>query len=199
MDEVVLSKETLAILDGFPGCSLDLKVLESGNGLLDSVDVDRSLVNWQEESAILNAQLERSAKLVEDELSRKAAEAYIPGPVRSALQEGGGGPRSVDGLRKVSVIFIKLYDVVMPKMFDASNVDAFLEATQHQAKLVQESAYHYWATLRQFILDDKGFVAIVVVGLPPLFHEDNANRAIKVRLELLFSGILDTTLCLGLV
>lgn len=38
---------------------------------------------------------------------------------------------------------------------------------------VQEAVCHYDATLRQFIVDDKGTVAIVVFGLPPIFHEVN--------------------------
>ena len=36
---------------------------------------------------------------------------------------------------------------------------------------IQEAVCHYDATLRQFIVDDKGTVAIVVFGLPPMFHE----------------------------
>lgn len=36
---------------------------------------------------------------------------------------------------------------------------------------IQEGVCYYEATLRQFIVDDKGTVAIVVFGLPPIFHE----------------------------
>lgn len=89
------------------------------------------------------------------------------------------------GLRKLTVIFFKLYDVTLPKTFDeeASRME-FLKQAQEQAQLVQEAAYHYYATLRQLILDDKGFVAIVALGLPPFFFEDNAVRAIKVAQRL---------------
>lgn len=50
---------------------------------------------------------------------------------------------------------------------------------------IQEAVCHYDATLRQFIVDDKGTVAIVVFGLPPMFHEVctcDAGRQIHVRL-----------------
>ncbi|CAN0377168.1 unnamed protein product, partial [Laminaria digitata] len=36
---------------------------------------------------------------------------------------------------------------------------------------IQEAVCHYDATLRQFIVDDKGTVAIVIFGFPPIFHE----------------------------
>lgn len=115
----------------------------------------------------------------------KAAEGYVPGPVRDALKSGGSSSASVGGLRKLTVIFFKLYDVVLPEKFDEESEKRFLEQCQNQAKMVQDSAYHYYATLRQFILDDKGFVAIVCLGLPPYFHEDNAVRAVKVAKRLI--------------
>lgn len=53
------------------------------------------------------------------------------------------------GLRKLTVIFFKLYDVNLPETFDdeASRM-LFLKQAQEHAQLVQESAYHYYATLR---------------------------------------------------
>jgi hypothetical protein len=120
------------------------------------------------------------ASLLNDPVVAKAAQGYVPGPVRDALKSGGSSA-SVGGLRKLTVIFFKLYDIVLPSVFEnEATKTKFLEQTQNQAKLVQDSAYHYYATLRQFILDDKGFLAIVALGLPPYFHEDNAVRAIKV-------------------
>lgn len=115
----------------------------------------------------------------------KMAEGFVPGPVRDALKSGCSSSSSVGGLRKLTVIFFKLHDVVLPEKFDSESELKFLEQCQNQAKLVQDSAYHYWATLRQFILDDKGFVAIVALGLPPYFHEDNAVRAVKVAKRLI--------------
>ena len=47
------------------------------------------------------------------------------------------------------------------------------------------------------VVDDKGVVAIVVVGLPPFYHEDNAARgltcALKIQKEKFQSSIGVTT------
>ena len=46
---------------------------------------------------------------------------------------------------------------------------------------IQEAVCHYDATLRQFIVDDKGTVAIVVFGLPPMFHEVCVRKKCMVQ------------------
>lgn len=46
---------------------------------------------------------------------------------------------------------------------------------------VQEAVCHYNATLRQFIVDDKGTVAIVVFGLPPIFHEVQYHAPLSLQ------------------
>lgn len=46
-----------------------------------------------------------------------------------------------------------------------------LDQVNKTVQKVQEAVCHYNATLRQFIVDDKGTVAIVVFGLPPIYHE----------------------------
>lgn len=51
-------------------------------------------------------------------------------------------------------------------------------------KKVQEAVCHFDATLRQFIVDDKGTVAIVVFGLPPIYHEAREGEG-KMRFFLI--------------
>ena len=82
-----------------------------------------------------------------------------------------------------------------------SREEKFLLDAQNKVLEVQAAAYTYYGTLRQVIVDDKGFVAIVVFGLPPLFHEDNAARAIKVATKLFKSKDVDGTagICTGTV
>ena len=175
MNQVVLSPQAKEIIQG----SKFLKKIEGDNleeGFLLLKRVEYSNFGAPPRSKYI---------LSSNATAAKAAEGYVPGPVRDALKNGGSSTASVGGLRKLTVIFFKLYDVNLPEKFDESSEKKFLEQCQNQAQLVQDSAYHYWATLRQFILDDKGFVAIVVLGLPPFFHEDNAVRAIKVAKRLI--------------
>ncbi|KAL4133464.1 hypothetical protein PRIC2_003781 [Phytophthora ramorum] len=54
---------------------------------------------------------------------------------------------------------------------------------------IQECAYKAQGMLRQFVIDDKGAVAIVAIGLPPFFHENNAFRGVKFASYVLESGV----------
>jgi class 3 adenylate cyclase len=94
--------------------------------------------------------------------------SYVPGSVTSRLKSGL--PSDHANLREVTVVFIELKDVN-----SQSSPEKLLEVFQTAVVGVQKAAYHVWATLRQVVVDDKGVVAIVVVGLPPFFHEDNGS------------------------
>lgn len=38
--------------------------------------------------------------------------------------------------------------------------------------------------MRQFLVDDKGAIAIVLLGLPPLYHTDDPSRGVYIALEI---------------
>ena len=50
-------------------------------------------------------------------------------------------------------------------------------------------SYHGRATLRQFLIDDKGAVAIVVVGLPPVTAIKTSSRGLKIAMRILEKGV----------
>lgn len=90
---------------------------------------------------------------------------YVPGTISSYLQKGLVlNPCT----RNVTVVFIKLEGI--KEIEDAAQQ---LEQVHKYLCLIQESAYKVQGTLRQFVIDDKGAVAIVVLGLPPFYHENN--------------------------
>ena len=70
-----------------------------------------------------------------------------------------------------------------------SSLEVVADKIQKTVTLVQEAAYHGKATLRQFIIDDKGAVAIIVVGLPPVTVTKNSSRGLKIALRILEHGI----------
>ncbi|GBG25136.1 Adenylate cyclase type 10 [Hondaea fermentalgiana] len=80
-------------------------------------------------------------------------------------------------------------------------LDMFLDSIHERVKAVQRAAYSQWGTLRQFIIDDKGCVAIVVMGLPPHYFEDNAARAVKIAANLIHSQGVQASagICTGTV
>ena len=82
-------------------------------------------------------------------------------------------------LRHATVIFVNLKGMVL-NVKGASGTDG-----PHTALLaMQEVVSHNAGYLRQFLVDDKGTVLIVVFGVPPYSWEDNAYRAVKTAMEL---------------
>jgi hypothetical protein len=108
---------------------------------------------------------------------------YIPYPIMVAINEGL--KTGADGvLRELCVLFIKLPSLINEIGDTKDAVEAQADRIQSVVSKVQESAYHGNATLRQFIIDDKGAVAIVVVGLPPVTYK-NSSRGIKIGMRIL--------------
>ncbi|CAM9438002.1 unnamed protein product, partial [Scytosiphon promiscuus] len=108
---------------------------------------------------------------------------YIPQPVKINLKDGV--IETAGGIRKITVLFMELLDLEIA----VSDEEDTLNQVNRTVRKIQEAVCHYDATLRQFIVDDKGTVAIVVFGLPPIFHEDNAARGINLGLRLLRQGV----------
>ncbi|RLN26684.1 hypothetical protein BBJ28_00013174 [Nothophytophthora sp. Chile5] len=92
---------------------------------------------------------------------------YVPGTIVSHLEKG----LMLTSCRlSITVAFVKLDGVVeMP--------DPQLQLQSiHQAMCsLQECAYKAQGTLRQFVIDDKGAIAIIALGLPPFYHENNGT------------------------
>jgi adenylate cyclase 10 len=49
---------------------------------------------------------------------------------------------------------------------------------------VQRAIYKYEGSLNKFLVDDKGSTLLAVLGLPPLAHEDDPERAVLMALAL---------------
>ena len=107
--------------------------------------------------------------------------SYIPNPIVTAVDEGESLEN--DGvLRELCVLFIKLNNlasVIEPN----GALEREADKIQRTVATVQEAAYHGRATLRQFIIDDKGAVAIVVVGLPPVTAIKTSSRGLKIGMR----------------
>ncbi|KAI9987984.1 hypothetical protein PInf_024244 [Phytophthora infestans] len=68
----------------------------------------------------------------------------------------------------VTVAFVKLEGVI-----EIKDAQTQLQTIHQNLCTIQECAYKAQGMLRQFLIDDKGAVAIVGIGLPPFFHENN--------------------------
>jgi class 3 adenylate cyclase len=82
-------------------------------------------------------------------------------------------------LRRVTVLFIKLTSLT----YEQDKPLAF-EKIQEVFCYMQSVIFRYEGMIRQFLVDDKGTVLIAAFGVPPLSHEDDPVRGIKVALDI---------------
>jgi len=167
--EIVISKACLEILQDFSAelSITDFSFARKSNGFVQL----NKLVGYNlPPKGDLNLVLTPTtiAKL------HKSLRSYIPAPIVSSVDEGEN--LSGDGvLRELCVLFIKLTDLET-KFNPKIGIERIGDKFQKAVVAIQEAAYHGRATLRQFIIDDKGAVAIVVVGLPPVTAVKNSSR-----------------------
>lgn len=76
-------------------------------------------------------------------------------------------------LRLLTIMFVNLgIDLSLAKS------DTGLSHIQAVIETVQKSVYMHEGSLNKLLMDDKGSTLIVVFGLPPMSHQDDATRAI---------------------
>lgn len=102
-------------------------------------------------------------------------DAYIPGPIRQRLTAGQG--QWLAELRQVSVLFVRLPGV------DAEAPDWSVQL-QHIVDAVSRLVHRWEAALKEIVADDLGCCAVIVFGLPPFSHEDDASRCVRAALDL---------------
>ncbi|KDO32773.1 hypothetical protein SPRG_02471 [Saprolegnia parasitica CBS 223.65] len=113
--------------------------------------------------------------------------SYVPGCISLSL---GKGKLVINGMRSITAIFIKFSEILT-----ITDPQAQLLEVHRCLCAVQDAAYRVHATIRQFLIDDKGAVAIVIVGLPPFYHENNALHGIRMALYLQEKGV---KACIGI-
>ncbi len=97
-----------------------------------------------------------------------ALRRFIPGAIRARLDA-----RQSDWLaelRQVSVVFINLPDFTY---------DTPLDRAQEAMRAMQTALYRFEGSINKISVDDKGASLIAVLGLPPLAHEDDPERALR--------------------
>jgi class 3 adenylate cyclase/tetratricopeptide (TPR) repeat protein len=103
-------------------------------------------------------------------MSEAALWAYIPGAIRARLAAGQTG--WLAELRRVTVLFVNLPGL-RPTMAGA------LARTQEVMQALQTALYHYEGSINKLSVDEKGITLVAALGLPPLFHEDDAVRGVQ--------------------
>ncbi|MEQ9642567.1 MAG: adenylate/guanylate cyclase domain-containing protein [Alphaproteobacteria bacterium] len=98
---------------------------------------------------------------------------YIPGAIRSRIEAGQGD--WLGELRPVSILFVNL---------PAFAVDLGLGRAHAAMQALQAALYRFEGSINKVSVDDKGASLIAVLGLPPLAHEDDPERAVRAALAM---------------
>jgi len=94
---------------------------------------------------------------------------FIPAPVFKQIE--GGTLFYANEMRHVSTMFISVSGV------DVSTAAGSVVAQELMSN-IQTCCYAHEGTLNKFLIDDKGMLFLLVYGLPPLVHTDDATRAV---------------------
>ena len=110
-----------------------------------------------------------------DILPRAAAalRRYIPGAIRARLDAD-----QTDWLgeqRRLSVIFMNL---------PSFNANTPVAAADGAMKALQMALYRFEGSINKISVDDKGASLIAVLGLPPLGHVDDPERAVRAAIAM---------------
>jgi class 3 adenylate cyclase/tetratricopeptide (TPR) repeat protein len=102
-----------------------------------------------------------------------ALRSYVPAAITRRLAAGQSA--WLAELRRITVLFVQIIGLEHAPT---------LERLHAVMRGLQTVLYNYEGSVRQFILDDKGAVLIGALGLPPLAHEDDAERGVRAALDM---------------
>jgi len=109
------------------------------------------------------------------ESEQPQAQALSPFVSRAVRERVAAGQSDwLSELRRVTVLFLCL------QMGEGE----MLASTQAAFERITEVFHRYQATVDKLSVDDKGLIALVALGLPPLSHPDDPERAVMAALEL---------------
>jgi class 3 adenylate cyclase/tetratricopeptide (TPR) repeat protein len=98
---------------------------------------------------------------------------FLPAAIRQRV--AAGHAEWLSELRAVSIVFMNL---------PGFGVDTPLERAQEAMRTLQTCLYRYEGSINKVSVDDKGASLIAVLGLPPLSHTDDPQRALRAAIDM---------------
>ena len=108
-----------------------------------------------------------------------ALRSYVPRSVLDVLDAHAGEGGWLSEIRTVTVIFCNLRGLTLSKGDAGDPTLTHRTCAEMQRVIGRNQGYR-----RQFLVDDKGTTLIVVFGVPPFAHEDDAYRGVKCAIEM---------------
>ncbi|MEO8653241.1 MAG: AAA family ATPase, partial [Ramlibacter sp.] len=102
-------------------------------------------------------------------------DGYVPEPIRARLAAGHG--KWLAELRQVTVLFAEVRDL-------DHTAPGWPQRLQAVVDRVQPIVSRFEGLLKDVVIDDKGVGLIVIFGLPPFSHEDDATRGVRAALAI---------------
>ncbi len=155
--DIVLAMEAASLLDD----RFQLRSAAPGVFRIEGADHDAEVVDaYGESSALSDEQTERLL-------------TFLPAAIRGRLAAGYAD--WLCELRPVSIIFMNLPGFV---------TNTPLALAQDAMCAMQTALYRFEGSINKISVDDKGASLIAVLGLPPLSHTDDAERAVRAALDI---------------
>ncbi|RRR76039.1 MAG: tetratricopeptide repeat protein [Candidatus Viridilinea halotolerans] len=110
-----------------------------------------------------------------NEATLAALQSHIPGAITHRLI--AGQDTWLSELRTMSVLFLGIGGLAIQGAESLAQAQACMVA-------FQETIYHHEGSLNKLLVDDKGVIALVLFGAPPLAHYDDAVRAVRCACDL---------------
>ncbi|MDX1571603.1 MAG: adenylate/guanylate cyclase domain-containing protein [Xanthomonadales bacterium] len=102
-----------------------------------------------------------------------ALRRYLPGAIVARI--GAGLDEYLGELRRITILFVNLPD--LNYRTDVADAQAVMED-------LQRCTYRYEGSINKLSVDDKGVSLLAATGLPPLAHEDDPDRGVKIALAI---------------
>ncbi|EGD76161.1 hypothetical protein PTSG_00868 [Salpingoeca rosetta] len=107
---------------------------------------------------------------------------YVPKVVRAKMDRSRK-PYDIAELRQVSVMFVKISGLSLDPDANGTCMTAVKNAQLLMTEL-QRVVFNYEGVVNKLLVDDKGLLALVVFGLPPFLHQDDAARAVRAGIDI---------------
>lgn len=98
---------------------------------------------------------------------------YLPAAVTHRLDANQDA--YIGELRRLTILFVNLPDI---------DYTTPISVAQAIMVALQESCYRYEGSINKLSVDDKGVSLLAALGLPPLAHEDDPDRGLKVAVTI---------------
>lgn len=110
----------------------------------------------------------------EQEVAADALRGYVPEAIKARLATHADW---LAELRRMTIVFVNIGGFDYEADTASHQLQQFIQATQ-------TLIHHFEGSLGKMSVDDKGTILLILFGVPPFSHEDDASRAVAFALQL---------------